>query len=392
LLFNRLPGGIEISAHTIRHVPPGIKQRVLDTRRAGGHKYRSGNLSNGDHHMKMLVTGGAGFIGSNFVRHILATHPEDEVVTMDALTYAGNLENLADLKDHPRHGFLRGDITRPRDIAAAFKARHFDAIVNFAAESHVDRSIHMGARAFIQTNIMGTQLLLEAARRHEVARYLQVSTDEVYGSLGPSGAFTETTPLAPNNPYAATKAGADMMVRAAAHTHGLDTVITRCSNNFGPYQFPEKLIPLMIANAMADKPLPVYGDGLHVRDWIYVLDHCSGIDTVLRRGRAGEVYNLGGNYDVPNIRIVRTILALLGKPESLITYVKDRPGHDRRYAIDNTRARAELGWKPAHRFEEALKATVQWYVDHQDWWQRVRSGEYLKAYDTLYNWRDEQCH
>lgn len=342
--------------------------------------------------MKLLVTGGAGFIGSNFVHHILATHPEDEIVNLDALTYAGNIENLFDLTQNPRHTFIHGDITSPRDVAKAFKTHKIDVVVNFAAESHVDRSLHMGPRAFIKTNIMGTQVLLDAARKFKVQRYLQVSTDEVYGSLGPTGAFTEETPIQPNNPYSATKAGADFMVRAAQHSHGLDTVITRCSNNFGPYQFPEKLIPLMIANALADKPLPVYGDGLHVRDWIYVMDHCSGIDTVLRKGKSGEVYNLGGNYDVPNIQIVKGILAILGKPESLITYVKDRPGHDRRYAMDNTRAKTELGWEPAYKFEEALKSTVSWYVTNQTWWKRILSGEYLKAFDKMYNWRDEQCH
>jgi dTDP-glucose 4,6-dehydratase len=342
--------------------------------------------------MKLLVTGGAGFIGSNFVHHILATHPEDEVVNLDALTYAGNIENLADLAQNPRHTFIHGDITSPRDVAKAFRTHTIDVVVNFAAESHVDRSLHMGPRAFIKTNIMGTQVLLDAARKFKVQRYLQVSTDEVYGSLGPTGAFTEETPIQPNNPYSATKAGADFMVRAAQHSHGLDTVITRCSNNFGPYQFPEKLIPLMIANALADKPLPVYGDGLHVRDWIYVMDHCSGIDTVLRKGKSGEVYNLGGNYDVPNIQIVKGILAILGKPESLITYVKDRPGHDRRYAMDNTRAKTELGWEPAYKFEKALKSTVSWYVTNQTWWKRILSGEYLKAFDKMYNWRDEQCH
>ena len=340
--------------------------------------------------MKILVTGGAGFIGSNFVRHVLQQHPEDEVVNLDALTYAGNLENLADLKDHPRHTFVHGDIASVKDVAGVFRKHPISTIVNFAAESHVDRSLHMGPRLFIRTNILGTQILLDAARKHRVERYVQVSTDEVYGSLGPTGAFTEETPIQPNNPYSATKAGADFMVRAAHHSHGLDVVITRCSNNFGPYQFPEKLIPLMIGNAMADKPLPVYGDGLHVRDWIYVLDHCTGIDTVLRKGKSGEVYNLGGNYDVPNLQIVKGILKLLGKPESLITYVKDRPGHDRRYAMDNTRAKTELGWTPAHAFEEALRETVNWYVTNRTWWERIRSGEYLKAYDKMYGWRDKK--
>lgn len=341
--------------------------------------------------MKLLVTGGAGFIGSNFVRYILANYPQDSIVNLDALTYAGNLENLTDIQDDPRHTFVHGDITSPRDVSRVFRDHAIDAIVNFAAESHVDRSLHMGPRAFIQTNILGTQLLLDAARRHHIQRFLQVSTDEVYGSLGPTGAFTEETPLQPNNPYSATKAGADCMVRAANHSHGLDTVITRCSNNFGPYQFPEKLIPLMISTALENKPLPVYGDGLHVRDWIYVVDHCSGIDTVLRKGQSGEVYNLGGNYDVPNIQIVKSILRILGKPESLITYVKDRPGHDRRYAMDSSRVQRELGWKPAHQFEDALKATVDWYVAHPAWWQRVRSGEYRQAYEKLYGWRDKKA-
>jgi dTDP-glucose 4,6-dehydratase len=339
--------------------------------------------------MKLLVTGGAGFIGSNFVHYILKTHPADEIVNIDALTYAGNLENLTDIQNDSRHSFVHGDITSTRDVNRLFREHSFDAVLNFAAESHVDRSLHMGPREFIKTNIMGTQNLLDAARKHKVPRFLQVSTDEVYGSLGPTGAFTEETPIQPNNPYSATKAAADFMVRAAQHSHGLNAVITRCSNNFGPYQFPEKLIPLMISNALADKPLPVYGDGLHVRDWIYVMDHCSGIDTVLRKGKSGEVYNLGGNYDVPNIEIVKGILKILGKPESLITYVKDRPGHDRRYAMDNTRAKTELGWEPAHRFEDALKETVNWYVANKAWWDRIRSGEYLKAYDTMYGWREK---
>ena len=337
--------------------------------------------------MKILVTGGAGFIGSNFVRLVLNNHPDDEVVNLDALTYAGNLDNLSDLAGNARHTFVRGDITSTRDVARLFRAHRIDAVVHFAAESHVDRSLHMGPRVFIQTNIIGTQNLLDAARKHKVSRYLQVSTDEVYGSLGPDGYFSETTPVQPNNPYAATKAGADFMVRAAQKSHGLDAVITRCSNNFGPYQFPEKLIPLMIANAMENKPLPVYGDGLHVRDWIYVVDHCRAIDLVLRKGKTGEVYNVGGNYDVPNIQIVRSILKLLGKPESLIQYVEDRPGHDRRYAMDSTKIRKELGWEPACRFEEALAETVTWYTSHRQWWERIRSGEYLKAFEKLYGWR-----
>lgn len=341
--------------------------------------------------MKLLVTGGAGFIGSNYVRQVLAQHPEDEIVNFDKLTYAGNLENLADLKDNPRHTFVRGDVASVRDVGRVFRAHAFDAVVHFAAESHVDRSLHMGPREFIRTNILGTQLLLDAARKRRVKRFLQVSTDEVYGSLGAEGQFTEETPLQPNNPYSATKAGADCMVRAAGHSHGLDVVITRCSNNFGPYQFPEKLIPLMIAKALANERLPVYGDGLHVRDWIYVLDHCAGIDVALRRGTAGEVYNIGAGYDVPNLQIVKRILALLDKPESLIEYVKDRPGHDRRYAMDSAKLQRTLGWRPAHPFDDALRATVEWYVHNRAWWERVRSGEYRKAYDTLYGWRDRKA-
>lgn len=338
--------------------------------------------------MRLLVTGGAGFIGSNYVRQALGRHPEDTLVNLDKLTYAGNLENLADLKDEPRHVFVRADIASLRDVAQVFREHRVDVVVNFAAESHVDRSLHMTPREFIRTNILGTQVLLDAARKHGVKRFVQVSTDEVYGSLGPEGSFTEQTPVQPNNPYAATKAAADFMVRAAQRSHGLDAVITRCSNNFGPWQFPEKLIPLMIARALDNLPLPVYGDGLHVRDWIYVLDHCSGIDAVLRRGVNGEVYNIGAGYDVPNLDVVKGILRLLGKPETLIEFVKDRPGHDRRYAMDSARLRSELGWKPEYRFEDALRATVDWYVNNRPWWERVRSGDYRQAYDTLYGWRN----
>lgn len=334
--------------------------------------------------MKWLVTGGAGFIGSNFVRHALARFPDLQLVNFDALTYAGNLENLTGIDADPRYTFVRGDISKVEDVRALFEAHSFDAILNFAAESHVDRSLHFGASAFILTNLLGTQILLDAAREFKVPRFLQVSTDEVYGSLGPEGRFTEQTPLAPNNPYSATKAGADFLVRAATHSHGLDTVITRCSNNYGPYQFPEKLIPLMIANATEDKPLPVYGDGLNVRDWIYVEDHCEAIATVLQKGRTGEVYNIGGMYDVPNIEVVKSILSILGKPESLIKYVKDRPGHDRRYAIAAGYLQHELGWTPKHTFQEGLKATVAWYLANKTWLDHVRSGQYLKYVEKLY--------
>ena len=337
--------------------------------------------------MKVLVTGGAGFIGSNFVRYVLGVHPDVKVVNLDALTYAGNLENLTEVENDPRYAFVKGDITVADDVRAALSGHSFDAIVNFAAESHVDRSIHLGAQQFIRANVLGVQVLLDACKEFGVPRYMQVSTDEVYGSLGQSGRFTEASPIQPNNPYAATKAGADFLVRAAHKSQGLDAVITRCSNNFGPYQFPEKLIPLMIANALEGKPLPVYGDGMHVRDWIYAVDHCAAIDTVLRRGAPGSIYNVGGNHDVPNIEIVKLILSTLGKPESLIRYVQDRPGHDRRYAIDSSRIRQDLGWQPAHSFQDAMRETVTWYLDHRRWWERIRSGEYLHYYENMYGAR-----
>lgn len=337
--------------------------------------------------MKLFVTGGAGFIGSNFVRHMLAAHRDIHIVNLDALTYAGNLENLSDVETDPRYVFVRGDISRVDDVRAVFAKHQFDAIVNFAAESHVDRSLHLGAEQFIHTNVLGTQILLDASREYDVKRFVQISTDEVYGSLGADGRFSETTPVAPNNPYSATKASADFLVRAAHHSHGVNAVITRCSNNFGPYQFPEKLIPLMIANALEDKPLPVYGDGLHVRDWIYVLDHCSAIDAVLRNGKPGEVYNIGSMNDVPNLHVVKQILATLKKPESLIKFVKDRPGHDRRYAMDAVKIQKELGWKPAHSFDDGLKLTIDWYLGNKPWLDRVRSGEYAKYYTKMYSGR-----
>jgi dTDP-glucose 4,6-dehydratase len=334
--------------------------------------------------MKMLVTGGAGFIGSNFVRHVLSGRHEDEVVNLDALTYAGNLENLADVEKNPRYRFVKADISRAEDVRAVFRQFRFNAVVNFAAESHVDRSLHLGAEQFVNTNVLGTQILLDACREYGVPRYVQISTDEVYGSLGPEGRFSETTPVAPNNPYSATKAAADFLVRAAHHSHGINAVITRCSNNFGPYQFPEKLIPLMIANALEDQPLPVYGDGLHVRDWIYVVDHCRAVDVALQKGVPGETYNIGSMNDVPNLQVVKTLLAILGKPESLIRFVKDRPGHDRRYAMDANKIRRDLGWKPAYSFEQALQETVDWYLANRPWLDRVRSGEYIKYYERLY--------
>jgi dTDP-glucose 4,6-dehydratase len=334
--------------------------------------------------MKILVTGGAGFIGSNFVRYMLAEHKDVEIVNLDVLTYAGNLENLAEIESDPRYKFVKGNITDYKCVDQVMENNNFSAIVNFAAESHVDRSLHLGVEAFIHANILGTQVLLDTCRNHGVGRFLQVSTDEVYGSLGNEGRFSEKSTIQPNNPYAATKAGADFMVRAARKSHGLDTVITRCSNNFGPFQFPEKLIPLMIANATEDKELPVYGDGMHVRDWIFVMDHCSAIDSVLRNGESGSIYNIGGDHDVPNIEIVKLILGILGKPESLIKYVVDRPGHDRRYAMDSSKIKSELGWKPEYSFKDALELTVEWYGNNREWWEHIRSGQYREYYEMMY--------
>ncbi len=332
--------------------------------------------------MKLLVTGGAGFIGANYVQQVLATHPGDEIVTLDLLTYAGNLANLESVLENPRHRFVRGDIADANVVASAI-GDGVDAIVNFAAESHVDRSI-ADAGAFLATNVAGTQVLLDAARKHGVRRFLQVSTDEVYGSLGPTGLFREDTPIQPNSPYAASKAAADLLVRAAHHTHGLPVVITRCSNNYGPYQFPEKLIPLFVTNALADQPLPLYGDGRQVRDWIHVEDHCRGVDLVLREGRVGEVYNLGGGNERENIAIAALILDALGKPASLVRHVTDRLGHDRRYAIDATKIERELGWKPRRDFAGGLRDTIAWYRDHRPWWEAIKSGAYLDYYERMY--------
>lgn len=333
----------------------------------------------------ILVTGGAGFIGSNFVRYMLRTHAY-RIINLDKLTYAGNLENLADLESHPNYTFIKGDICDRLLVEKIFEEEKADTVVNFAAESHVDRSI-LGAKVFVETNVLGTQTLLDAAKRFGIEKFLQVSTDEVYGSLGETGYFTEETPLAPNSPYSASKAGADFLVRAYHETFKLPTLITRCSNNYGPYQFPEKLIPLMIANALNNKPLPVYGDGLNVRDWLYVEDHCRAIDIVLHKGKFGEVYNIGGHNEKKNIDIVKLILQKLGKPESLITFVKDRPGHDRRYAIDASKIERELGWKPQETFETGIEKTIQWYLDNRNWWERILSGEYQKYYELQYEKR-----
>jgi dTDP-glucose 4,6-dehydratase len=339
--------------------------------------------------MRVLVTGGCGFIGSNFIIHMLAAHPDMVIVNLDKLTYAGNPANMTGVEKAyggTRYVFVRGDIGNAELAAHLMTTHKIDAVVNFAAETHVDRSIH-DASPFIQTNIVGTQILLEAARAVGVPRFVHVSTDEVYGTLGPDGKFSEHTPLAPNSPYSASKAAADMLVRACHETYGYDTVITRCSNNYGPYQFPEKLIPLMISRAKNDEPLPVYGDGLNVRDWIYVLDHCRGVELALLKGRPGGVYNFGGNAEKPNLEVVRTILSALGKPDSLIKYVTDRPGHDRRYAMDFTLAQSELGFAPAYDFTRGMAETLAWYEGHADWMEDVKSGAYTRFMTAWYGER-----
>ncbi|MEW5950180.1 MAG: dTDP-glucose 4,6-dehydratase [Thermodesulfobacteriota bacterium] len=333
--------------------------------------------------MHILITGGCGFIASNFIHYLLERY-DYRIINLDALTYAGNPENLREFENNPRYKFIHGRI---EDVNAVKKAlRGVDRIVHFAAESHVDRSI-TNAQPFIQTNVAGTQVLLDACRQAKIDRFIHVSTDEVYGSLGDKDRFTETTPLAPNSPYAASKAASDLLVRATAKTHGLPAIITRCSNNYGPYQFPEKLIPLMITNALEDKPLPVYGDGLNVRDWIYVTDHCAALDTVLHRGIVGETYNIGGESERKNIDVVKTILRLLGKPESLVTFVDDRPGHDRRYAMDIEKIRRQLKWSPAVTFEKGVELTIDWYRRNEKWWRRVKSGRYRQYYRKMYGQR-----
>jgi len=332
---------------------------------------------------KIFITGGAGFIGSAFVRMVLDENPEVEVINFDALTYAGNIENLGGV-DESRHHFIKGDICDRSAVLTAVP-EGCDAIFNFAAESHVDRSI-LSADEFLRTNILGTQVLLDAAREKKVRRFVQISTDEVMGSLPDESDeyFTEATPLQPNSPYAASKASAELIVRAARETFGIDSVITRCGNNYGPRQFPEKLIPLMLANAMHDEPLPVYGDGKNVRDWIYVGDHCRAVWLAYERGREGEAYNIGSRNEKYNIDVVRSLLDAIGKPHSLITFVTDRLGHDRRYAIDPTKAEIELGWKPQTSWEDGLAATIKWYSENQDWVDHIRSGEYREYYRTMY--------
>jgi dTDP-glucose 4,6-dehydratase len=331
--------------------------------------------------MKLLVTGGAGFIGSNFIHYILKQHPQWEVTNLDKLTYAGNLQNLKDVQNDPNYHFVKGDIA-DRELIDGLLSQGFDVIVNFAAESHVDRSI-LDATPFIETNVKGTQVLLEGAKQYRIQRFVQVSTDEVYGSID-SGSFSEESPLFPNSPYSACKAAADLLCRAYFKTYHLPVIITRCSNNFGPYQFPEKLIPLVITNALEDKPIPVYGDGLNVRDWIFVLDHCRALDVIIQRGKPGEIHNIGSGNEKTNLELIHKLLELLGKPKSLIQYVTDRPGHDRRYALDTAKIIRELSWKPAYSFEEALSATVDWYLKNESWWRQIKSGEYAKYYERMY--------
>jgi dTDP-glucose 4,6-dehydratase len=334
--------------------------------------------------MRLFITGGAGFIGSNFIRHVLANHPDYKIVNYDKLTYAGNLDNLRDVDHHPNYSFIRGDICDGETVSSAIAGA--DSVMNFAAESHVDRSIESAAD-FIQTNVLGTQTLLDAARKARVSRFVQISTDEVMGSCAEGGYFTEASPMQPNSPYAASKAAAEHLVRAAHITFGLDVVTTRASNNYGPYQFPEKLIPLMITNAIEGKQLPVYGDGLNVRDWLYVEDCCRAIDAVLHAGQPGEVYNIGSRAEKANIEIVHTLLDLLGRPHTLIKYVTDRPGHDRRYATDPTKIETELGWQPQETLDSGIEKTVRWYQNNQDWIARTRSGEYLDYYQRTYGGR-----
>lgn len=336
--------------------------------------------------MKILVTGGAGFIGSNFCYYMLEKYPEYDIICLDKLTYAGNLSTLKEALENPKFRFVKGDIADKQFIDDLFDSTQFDIVVNFAAESHVDRSIE-NPQIFLITNIIGTQVLMDACRMHGNIRFHQVSTDEVYGDLPlerPDLFFTEDTPIHTSSPYSSSKASADLLVQAYYRTYGLPVTISRCSNNYGPYHFPEKLIPLMIVNALADKPLPVYGDGKNVRDWLYVSDHCSAIDLIIHNGRVGEVYNVGGHNEMANIDIVRIILKELGKSEELITYVKDRKGHDMRYAIDPTKIHGELGWLPTTKFKDGIKKTIDWYLNNKHWWQEIISGEYQNYYERMY--------
>ena len=341
--------------------------------------------------MTIIVTGGAGFIGSNFIYFQLKNHPEDRIVCLDSLTYAGNMATLDEAMKHANFRFVKADITDRAAVEKLFEEEHPDILVNFAAESHVDRSVE-DPGLFLRTNILGTQTLMDACRKYGIKRYHQVSTDEVYGDLPldrPDLFFTEETPIHTSSPYSASKASADLLVLAYARTFHLPVSITRCSNNYGPYHFPEKLIPLMISRALADESLPVYGTGENVRDWLYVEDHCSAIDLVMRKGREGEIYNVGGHNERTNLEVVKTILRELGKPESLITYVKDRPGHDRRYAIDPTKIHSELGWLPATPFDEGIKKTIGWYLDNEKWWKDILAGDYQNYYEKMYGNRGQ---
>ena len=339
--------------------------------------------------MKIIVTGGAGFIGSNFVIHMVKKYPEHEIVNLDLLTYAGNLENLTEVEKAPNYKFIRGDIADRKFVFDLFEQEKPDIIVNFAAESHVDRSI-TDPESFVRTNVMGTTTLLDACKEYGIKRFHQVSTDEVYGDLPldrPDLFFTEETPLHTSSPYSSSKASADLFVMAYHRTFGIPVTISRCSNNYGPYQFPEKLIPLIISRALADEELPVYGTGENVRDWLHVSDHCVAIDLILEKGRVGEVYNIGGHNERTNLEVVKTILKALDKPESLIRFVKDRPGHDRRYAIDPTKMETELGWKPQYVFDTGMKQTIQWYLDNKEWWEHIVKGEYTKYFEKMYGER-----
>jgi dTDP-glucose 4,6-dehydratase len=338
--------------------------------------------------MKVLVTGGAGFIGSSFVRYLLRTRQDAGVVNYDLLTYAGNLRNLDEVAGNPRYEFVRGDIADRAQVAGVFQKHRFDAVVNFAAETHVDRSI-LDSAPFVRTNVEGTRCLLEEARLRKVEKFVQISTDEVYGSLGSTGSFREDTPLSPTSPYSASKAASDLLVQAYFKTYGLPGLITRCSNNYGPHQFPEKLIPVLITNAMEDRPLPVYGDGLNIREWIFADEHSRAIDVALERGTPGEVYNVGSGCEKANLEVVREVLRLLGKPESLIQFVKDRPGHDRRYAIDCSKICREWGWEPKVDFSAGLAATIDWYRTHPDWIRDIKDSSYLSYYDRMYTRRDQ---
>ena len=333
---------------------------------------------------KILLTGGAGFIGSNFINYILKVREDVFIVNLDKLTYAGNLKNLSGVESHPNYAFIKGDIVNDELVKYIFEKYQITHVINFAAESHVDRSI-LGSEIFFRTNVLGTNVLLENAKRFGVEKFIQISTDEVYGSLGSEGKFEETTPLQPNSPYAASKASADLMALAFHHTYSVPVVITRCSNNYGQYQFPEKLIPLMIINSLNDKKLPVYGDGLNVRDWIYVNDHNKAVELVLDKGKIGEVYNIGANTEKRNIEIVKLVLNQLGKSEDLIEFVKDRLGHDKRYAINSSKIKEELGWEAGHSFENAMKDTINWYIENEDWWREIISGDYRNYYKLQYS-------